>query len=243
MERRLNINFKRAFTLMELLVVIAIIAILVALLLPALSHVKASAKRTVCMNHLRQISLDVRMYADDSNDAAPTTPAPTASFNTFIDGLAAFKKLMEKSSNSNLFICPADIFYYSFENAGSVRYVPQGFHEQSISGHSSYGFNGGRTDIFGTNAIGIAGRKLSSIKEPAKTILVAEMSAYFPWSWHEPKRPLKAENSMFDGSKNVVSFVDGHVNYIKMYWNIDKPNWATVFYEPPVGYDYTWGGD
>ena len=239
-------NPRPAFSLIELLVVIAIIAILVALLLPVLSRAKASAKRTVCLNNLRQISLDVRMYADDANDAAPPTSLPSGSFAVFIDGLTAFKKLMANSSNPNLFICPADIFYYSFEtNAGGghVRYVPQGFHEQSSSGHSSYGFNGGRTDIFGTNALGIAGRKLTSIKEPAKTILVAETSAYFPWSWHEPKRPFVAENCMFDGSKNVVGFVDGHVNYIKMYRNVDKPNWATVFYEPPAGYDYKWSGD
>ncbi len=240
-------NLRQAFSLIELLVVIAIIAILAALLLPVLSRARASAKRTVCVNNLRQIILDVRMYADDSNDAAPQTSLPTHSFAAFVDGLAAFKKLMENSSNSNLFICPADIFYYSFEKntagSGYVRYVPHGFHEQSFSGHSSYGFNGGRPDIFGTNAIGIAGRKLSSIREPVKTVLVAETSAYFPWSWHEPKRPFAAENSMFDGSKNVVGFVDGHVNYIKMYRNINKPNWATVFYEPPAGYDYKWSGD
>ena len=121
-----------------------------------------------------------------------------------------------------------------------MSYVPQGFYEQSISGHSSYGFNGGRTDIFGTNVLGIAGSKLSSIKEPVKTVLVAETSAYFPWSWHEPNRSL---GPMSDDSKNVVSFVDGHVNYIKIYWNTNKPNWATVFYEPPAGYDYQWNGD
>ncbi len=70
------------------------------------------------------------MYADDSDDAAPRTPLPADSFAVFVDGLAAFKKLMANSSNSNLFICPADIFYYSFEaNAGGgyVCYVPQGF--------------------------------------------------------------------------------------------------------------------
>lgn len=237
---------KRAFTLIELLLVIAVIAILAAILLPVLSAAKARAQRTVCVNNLRQIAIDVRMYADDSNDAAPRTSLATDSFTTIIDGLTAFKRLMANSSSSNLFICPADIFYYSFEtNAGGgyVRCVPQGFCQQSISGHSSYGFNGGREDIFGTNALGIGGRKLSSIKEPVKTVLVAETSAYFPWSWHEPRRPFAAQNSMSDDSKNMVGFVDGHVNYIKIYWNINTPNWATVFYEPPAGYDYQWSGD
>src|ERR1035441_9419432 len=62
---------KNAFTLIEMLVVVAIIAILFALLLPVLSKAKASAKRTTCLNNLRQINLGTRMYCDDSNDVTP----------------------------------------------------------------------------------------------------------------------------------------------------------------------------
>ncbi|MCC7519513.1 MAG: DUF1559 domain-containing protein [Verrucomicrobiae bacterium] len=67
-----NLRKRFAFTLIELLVVIAIIAILAAMLLPALQGARESAKATTCLNNLKQLSFAFQMHQDDFNGDFPT---------------------------------------------------------------------------------------------------------------------------------------------------------------------------
>jgi len=66
--------YKKSFTLIELLVVIAIIAILAAMLLPALTQAKETGKRAVCLSNLRQIHLGFSCYVNDYTQCVPSTP-------------------------------------------------------------------------------------------------------------------------------------------------------------------------
>jgi prepilin-type N-terminal cleavage/methylation domain-containing protein/prepilin-type processing-associated H-X9-DG protein len=68
-------NRVRAFTLIELLVVIAIIAILAALLLPALVSAKAKGQRVACQNNLRQLEIAWTLYVDENHGSLPTCRA------------------------------------------------------------------------------------------------------------------------------------------------------------------------
>jgi len=245
------------FTLLELLLVMAIIALLAALLLAAISGATGKARRVVCTGNLRQINLGVRMYSDDSNDKSPK---PTASVS---NPYSAYKELMKSyvgmrgksSAQDKLFACPADTFYYDylFRRTNMVGYVPGSLCAQPETDYSSYAFNGG--NVFGSRngsgiRPGISGLPLSSIKHPARTVLVAEIPALIPFSWHKPKHPLywletrNCPNFMFNQAMDMLSFVDGHVSYTTMHWNgVRGSAGVCCSYDPPADYDYQWSGN
>jgi prepilin-type N-terminal cleavage/methylation domain-containing protein len=98
--RREN-HFRRppAFTLIELLVVVAIIAILAAMLLPALSRAKESGKRIACINNLHQLSLALQIYKDDNQGLYP----PRSEVSRWPD-----RMYENYGRNVNVLLCPRD---------------------------------------------------------------------------------------------------------------------------------------
>jgi prepilin-type N-terminal cleavage/methylation domain-containing protein len=232
---------KRAFTLIELLVVLAIIVVLAALLLPALAHVRNSARRTRCVSNLHQINLAMHMYADEHGDAIRAVTNKEALYFTYKESLRPDLWRNHPPTSDSVFECPADDF--NCDDSVLMDILLQhgsgkGFYRQAFTHYSSYFFNGAAPEE--AQPLQHMGQKpFATVHYPSRVVLVGELSGACALSTHERKEPYQ-----FNNARNVMSFVDGHVSFIPIYWNGAKGfDGIAYLYEPPATYEYKWSGN
>ena len=142
---------RRGFTLVELLTVIAVLAILAAMLLPALAGARAAAHRIKCASNLRQISVALRLYLDDFNKYpafgdSRRLPVVADPRGVFWDS----KILSYAQSNQKVFLCPAvpraksNLDNWSGPGKSKIIMDDWSIHDRAevLWPNRSYGYNG-----------------------------------------------------------------------------------------------------
>lgn len=154
---------KDRFTLIELLIVIAVIAILAALLLPALGKARQAARNSVCKSQLKQIGTSLVLYASDYGDYFPYTGG-----KNYMEGIRPYLNAPEvvHQNTRTIFACPSDLKPH---NGPTCSYAANGGYSWAWGDPFYYGMT------WSASAADYGSRKFAEVQMPSHTYAVVEI--------------------------------------------------------------------